>query len=101
MQSASRSVLWNSENKVLPSPVQTTEDVVKARGTSALHALVSAVHPLVPISSLPGNILAVITRLVLRIPTPHPWPSTEPHHRAQGLLPAGMIQDGFLQSSAL
>ena len=72
MPSASRSVLWNSESVVLPSPLQTTEDVVKARGTSSLHSLASAVHPLVPISSLPGNILAAIMRLVLHVPPPHP-----------------------------
>lgn len=100
MPSASTSVLWNFESVVLQSLLQTIEGVVKARGTSSLHSE-SAVPPWVPISSLPGSILAAIMRLVLRVPTPHPWPSTEPHHRAKGLLPAGMIQDSFLQPSAL
>ena len=101
MPSAGRSVLWNFESVVLQSLLQTTEGVVKTRGTSSLHSVVSAVPPWVPLSSLPGSILAAKMRLVLRVPTPNPWPSIEPHHQAKGLFPTGMIQDSFLQPSAL
>ncbi|KAJ8790718.1 hypothetical protein J1605_021146 [Eschrichtius robustus] len=40
------------------APFMTAEDVVEAEVTAILHSLVSAMHPLVPISSLLGNVPA-------------------------------------------